>query len=374
MLFTKLIEKSYKHFLKPVYFKFDPEFVHDRILSLGELLGKFSITRKLTKIVFSYNNTILSQKVSGIKFANPIGLSAGFDKDARLINIIPDVGFAFTEVGSVTYHAYDGNPKPRLYRLKKDKGLVVYYGLKNEGVQVIAENIKRKYLKRRDFVLGVSIARTNSKDAAELEKGVQDYANSLKYLVNNNIGEYYTINISCPNTFHGEPFTTPDKLERLLKELKTIKTNKPIFIKMPINLPWKEFDELLKLIVRYNFNGVIIGNLNKDKNSEYITETMPENVKGGVSGKPTQKLSNDLISKTYQKYSRRLDIIGVGGIFDADDAYEKIKLGASLVQIITGMVFNGPQLIGDINKKLAGLLENDGYKNIKEAVGSANRN
>lgn len=371
MIFTRIIEKSYKNILKPIYFKFDPEFIHDRILTLGAIFGRFRITRNLTRIVFSYKSSLLTQNVCGLKFVNPVGLSAGFDKDANLINIISDVGFGFSEIGSVTYSSYEGNPKPRLYRLKKDKGLVVYYGLKNEGVVAISNKIKKKYIRRVDFVLGVSIARTNSKKTAGLKEGIIDYVNCLNYLVQNKIGDYYTINISCPNTFYGEPYTTPESLEKLLYEIKKIKTNKPIFLKMPINMPWVQFDQLLKVIIKYNINGVIIGNLNKDRNSEYITEAFPDSLKGGVSGKPTEKLSNELIFKTYQKYSKRLVIIGVGGIFNAEDAYEKIKFGASILQLITGMIFNGPQLIGQINRELAELIKRDGFKNIQEAIGTA---
>jgi len=370
MFLTSFIGFNYRNFLKPIFFKRDPEDVHDRMLIVGQKIGNSKLLSSITAKVFRYENDKLSQNIAGIKFANPVGLSAGFDKDAKIIKTLPQVGFGFAEIGSVTLNPYEGNTKPRLYRLPKDQALVVYYGLKNDGVEAITERIKRTYHRDQDFVLGVSVARTNSKAASSLEAGIKDYKACLEYIVNHEVGDYYTINISCPNTFYGEPYTTPEKLNSLLSELSKVKTKKPVFIKMPINLLWRDFDKLLEVIVRYKLPGVIIGNLNKDKESKYITQAYPDSIKGGVSGKPTRELSNELIRKTYLKYKDKLLIVGVGGINSAETAYEKITLGASLLQLITGMIYQGPQLIGEINKGLVELIEKDGYKNISEAVGS----
>ncbi|MCA9379706.1 quinone-dependent dihydroorotate dehydrogenase [Candidatus Dojkabacteria bacterium] len=370
MLFTTLIEKSYKNILKPLFFKKDPEDVHDRMLKFGQILGKITLLNFITKLVFDFNHAKLKQEVDGLTYRNPVGLSAGFDKDANLLKVIHNVGFSFAEIGSVTLHPYEGNPKPRLYRLKKDKGLVVFYGLKNIGVDKIIKKIKKDYKPLTGNVLGISIARTNSAQASGLEEGIDDYTKSLDKIVVAGVGDYYTINISCPNTFYGEPYSTPERLEKLLVSLLKIKIEKPIYLKMPINLPWDKFDLLLETAVKHHISGVIIGNLNKDRNSEYITEKYPEDMRGGVSGIPTRELSNNLIRKTYLKYKDKLTIIGVGGIDSAESAYEKICYGANLVQMITGMIFNGPQLIGQINKGLVELLEKDGYENISEAIGS----
>lgn len=360
----------YINLFKPIAFKFDPEFVHDRMSSFGHFLGKFKLGRWLTGKFFSYpQDSILEQQINGVTFKNPVGLSAGFDKNARLMNILPYVNFGFEEIGSVTMESYVGNPSPRLYRLKKSKGLVVYYGLMNDGVKAIGQRIKKAL--KTDMILGVSVAKTNSEKTAKEEDGILDYYHCLKYLINHNIGQYYTINISCPNTFGGEPFTTSDKLDRLLNKLSEIKTDKPIFIKMPINLELQNFDALLQVCIKYNITGVIIGNLTKIRDPELIKDSIPENVKGGISGLPTQELSNNLISYTFKNYGDRLKIIGVGGIFSAEDAYEKIKRGASLLQLITGMIFEGPSLIKTINYELAQMLKKDGFNNITEAVGTA---
>lgn len=365
---TSLIAFIYRHVLKPIFFEFDPEFVHDHMTLSGRLLGSNSFTRNITRQMFFFEHPSLKQKIADLTFHNPIGLSAGFDKDANLVNILPDVGFGFMEVGTVTHKPYEGNQKPRLYRLKKSKALVVYYGLKNLGIVEIAKKLK-KY-KVKNFPISISIGKTNCKETSSDEAGIKDYYDCLKYAANENVGDFYTINISCPNTFGGEPFTTPDRLDNLLKELVKVKTKKPIFIKMPINLDWKDFDELLKVAIKYKVTGVHIGNLNKNHKDPNVFDEIPSHVKGGISGRPTWRLSNNLISKTYQKYGDKLIIIGVGGVFSAEDAYEKIKRGATLVQLITGMIYEGPQLIGDINRKLVDLLHRDGFKNISEAVGS----
>lgn len=370
---NRIIAYLYSHILKPILFKFDPEFVHDKFTVLGGLLGKVGLFRIITKKLFRYDHPKLEQQIAGQNFDNPIMLSAGFDKHADLVNILPSIGFAGMEVGSITWKAYEGNPKPRLYRLPKSKGIVVYYGLKNLGSSETVKKIKKtvkQQIQHSRFKMGVSIAKTNSKETCELDAGVNDYYHGLKDFVDAELGAFYTINISCPNAFGGEPFYSPKKLDALLKKLSTLEVTKPMYIKMPINLDWKDFDNLLKVIIKYKkVTGVVIGNLNKDRNDPNIVDELPENVKGSISGRPTFELSNNLIQKTYKKYKDKLIIIGVGGVFTAEDAYTKIKLGSSLVEMITGMIFGGPQVIGKINRGLVELLEKDGYKNISEAIG-----
>jgi dihydroorotate dehydrogenase len=368
---TYFIEQSYQNLLKPVFFMLDPEWVHDRMTQTGELLGNYKLTKALTKLCFSYYDPSLEQELWGINFENPIGLSAGFDKDGHLLNILPDVGFGFAEIGSVTLEPYEGNPKPRLWRLLKSKALIVWYGLKNDGVKKFVKRI-RSYGKLY-FVFGVSVAKTNCSATKNDKEGVRHYKECLQELIKNKIGRFYVINISCPNTFGGEPFTTKEKLDSLLSELIKVKTEKPILVKMPINLPWKDFEGLVSIVVKHKMAGVIIGNLNKDHKDKSIKDQIPAGAQGGISGKATTKLCNELIKQTYRKYGEKIKIVGVGGVFDGKDAYEKIKLGATLVEMITGMIFGGPQTIGQINRELAYYLKKDGFSNISEAIGSGNR-
>ena len=358
----------YKKALKPLFFKQDPEAVHNRILKLGRRFGDSAAMRGLFKAAFNYQHPALQQNIFGLDFTNPVGLSAGFDKDADLINFLPSFGFGFSTVGSITLHPYAGNPPPRLYRLPASEGIVVNYGLKNIGTKLINERIQAS---RVSTPVVVSIAKTNSQATCDDESGVADYVGSFQQVANQDKVAMAEINISCPNTFGGEPFTTPERLELLLAALDAIPCSKPVVIKMPINLAWPGFQALLDVILRHRVVGVTVGNLNKDRSSDKIHDTIPVGLKGGISGKPTYDLCNELISKTYQYCGDKLIIIGVGGIFSAQDAYEKIKRGASLVELITGMIYEGPQLIGEINAGLVELLEKDGYKNIKEAIGAA---
>jgi len=360
----------YKSFAKPLFFLFDPEDIHDWMTYFGGVLGKYTFTSSLIRAFFFFKHPSLSQNLHGITFQNPIGLSEGFDKDARLVEIMDDVGFGFTQVGSVTLHAYEGNPKPRLVRLPKSKSILVNYGLKNDGAAIVLERLQQIQV---TIPVSISIAKTNSRENASDEEAIKDYVQTFEQCVTRDIGDFYTINISCPNTYGGEPFTTPERLEKLLVAITEIKTEKPIFIKMPINLPWNEFKLLIDVIAAHQLAGVIIGNLNKDRTSVQLADEISDDSKGNMSGLPTRALSNELISKTYQEYGSKLTVIGVGGIFSAQDAYEKIQRGASLVQLITGMIFEGPQLIGAINSGLAQLLERDGYTSISQAIGARHR-
>lgn len=356
----------YKRIAKPILFGQDPEAMHDRITRLGALLGKSLFGRSSMAAIFAYHHPVLEQKLWGIHFSNPVGLSAGFDKDARLYPIMKSIGFGFSEIGTVTYDSYAGNPKPRLYRLPQSEGLVVNYGLKSNGVRAVIELLKTKI---RSIPQIISIGRTNSRATASRETGIADYYHCLKELVEARIGDAYEINISCPNTFGGEPFTNTDDLTSLLQKLYSLPVAKPIFLKMPINLPWEDFRKLLDVAITFGVQAVVIGNLNKDRTDKTIKDTIPDYVKGAVSGKPTWELSNALISRTYKYCGDKIKIIGVGGIFSAEDAYEKIKRGASLVELITGMIYEGPQLIGEINRGLTQLLIKDGYAHIQDAVG-----
>jgi dihydroorotate dehydrogenase len=357
----------YKKIVKPILFSLDPEFIHDRFMFLGSILGKCRISKYITKKLFHYKNKSLAQNYWGINFENPVGLSAGFDKDGKVYGIMDSVGFGFAEVGTVTYRPYEGNPKPRLKRLKNSKSLLVNYGLKNEGCFKVIERLKKT---KKTIPQIISIGRTNSEETSELGAGIEDYYNCLNEFIKSGVGDVYEINISCPNTFGGEPFTNPDALEALLSRLFALEIKKPIFIKMPLNLDWDDFEELVKISLKFGIKGLVISNLNKDRENSNLKDFLGKEEKGNLSGKPTESLSNELISKTYKNFGDKIIIVGAGGIFSAKDAYEKIKRGASLVELITGMIYEGPSLIGDINRGLAKELKKDGFENIRQAIGA----
>ncbi len=359
----------YQTAIKPLLFKADPERVHERIIKIGSILGRFAVTRKLTSVFFSYRHDSLTQTIDGIKYLNPVGLAAGFDKDANLTEIIPAVGFGFEEIGSVTAMPCQGNPKPRLWRLPQHKSLVVHYGLKNEGCKAIAKKLQSLRSKKRSSPLGISIAKTNCKETADADAAVLDYYESFVTL--EPFADYITINISCPNAFGGQPFSSPKLLELLLAKLDAVKTTKPRYIKISPDLSIKEVEDIISVSDRHNIQGFIVSNLLKNrKKSGLPPETFSKVGNGGLSGKPVEKFANKIISHIYIKTKGKYTIIGCGGIFNADDAYAKIKAGADLVQLITGMIYEGPGLIKDINKGLVVLLKRDGFANISEAVGT----
>lgn len=366
MFATHCLRWGYAAIMKPLFFRRDPEIVHEKITQLGAYMGRYRLTRKLTQTLLQYRHPALQQTLCGIHFSNPIGLAAGFDKNAQLTTILPSVGFGFEEVGSITGEPCAGNPKPRLWRLPQSKGLLVYYGLMNDGCEAIAKHLKKTH---STIPIGTSIAKTNSPATATLEAGIADYAKAFRVLAN--IGDYATINISCPNAYGGEPFTDPGRFDALMTELDTIKTHKPIFIKLPAELSFAHMDELLRIAERHRIHGWIPSNLVKDrKDPSIIPSEIEGKDHGGVSGVPVREKSNDMISHIYRRVGTRYLIIGCGGVFTAKDAYEKICRGASLIQLITGMIYEGPQLIGEINRGLIDLLHKDGYENISQAVGS----
>lgn len=368
---TQLIRTLYVWIYKPLLFRRDPELAHDSFARMGVFLGKHTMTRAITRGLLHVKNSVLRQTVCSIHFQNPVGLSAGFDKDANLVQILPSVGFGFVEIGSITLEPYHGNSGKRLVRLPASKSIIVNYGLKNVGSSAIIQKLSAG--QKSIVPMIISIAKTNCKETVDTEAGIRDYYECLRRFYEAGIGDMYDINISCPNAYGGEPFTTPDTLERLLSTLDTLAITKPVFVKMPINLSWDSFSSLLGVVSKHQISGVIIGNLNKNKHDPSIKDPIPEGQGGGLSGTPCFDLSNELISKTYQLYKDKFVIIGVGGIFSAEDAYEKIKRGATLVQLITGMIYEGPQVVGEINRGLVQLLKKDGFNNISQAVGARYR-
>lgn len=374
-MLNHLIRLIYHWPIKPLLFRLDPETVHDAFTTLGYHLGAHAATRQLTHRLFAYRHPALTQTIAGLNFINPVGLSAGFDYDAKMSAIMPSVGFAFESVGTVTHLPYAGNHKPRLARLPKTRSLLVNKGFKSAGIHQVLD----QYLQKIDpkFILGLSIGATNSPTTSTPKTQIPDILESFKIIKTHphySLLDYLELNISCPNVLGAGTLATPKHLATILSQLDKLKLKKPLFIKFPIHVTDAEAIELVKLLVKHHVAAVIIGNLYKKRDSASFDPQdfeMIKNLKGNFSGKPTEKLSNHLISLVYQHFKTKIIIIGVGGIFTAEDVYEKIKRGATLVQLITGMVFEGPQLIGDLNRGLVSLLQKDGYSNIKEAVGKS---
>ncbi len=357
----------YRGLLKPGLFIFDPENVHDCAKSFGKKLGRYRLTRYLTRAAWGApTDGRLTQIIDGITFPNPIGLAAGFDKNAELVSILPSFGFGFMEVGSITGQPCAGNPRPRLWRLPRSQGLVVYYGLANEGVSVISQRLAGREF---SIPLGTNVAMTNCQANLDLAAAVADYRFAFEQLTVR--GQYFTVNISCPNARGGQPFSEPDNLDRLLSALDRVPTAKPVWIKLSPDLNPRETDGLLAVLKHHRVHGVVCSNLTKSRHNPRLRERhVPE--WGGISGRPVRGLADHQLARVYRRVGQELTIVGVGGISSAVDAYRKIRLGASLVQVLTGLIYRGPQLVSEINRRLLGYLERDGLRTISEAVGIDN--
>lgn len=352
----KIMNISYQKIAKPIMFLQDPEKTHKRAILAGKILQSNFITRGLTSALFNYQNKILEQEIQGIRFRNPIGLAAGFDKNAELIPILEKIGFGFVEVGSITAKACAGNTGTRLWRLPERESIRVNLGLNNKGADEISRNLAGK---KFGIPVGISAAKTNCKETANREQGIKDYIETLKKF--ESIGDYFTINVSCPNAYGGQPFNDAESFEELMKEIVKLKIKKPTFIKMSPDLTNENVSQLIEISKKYGITGFICSNLTKKHEFE----------NGGLSGKAVSEKADKLLSQTYLETKGKMTLIGAGGIFNGNDAYQKIKLGANLLQLITGMIYKGPGVVGQINHELGEILKKDGYENIKEAVGTA---
>lgn len=354
---------------KPLIFLMEPEDAHDVFKSVGKFLGASALGRGFTSLLFGYRHHALNIKVDGVDYVSPVGLSAGFDKDGELAAVYPHMGFGLAELGSFTGEVCPGNPGKRLFRMKKSKSILVWYGLNNQGAEKISQRLKG--VDFGDLRVGISCAKSNITEDFDLQDSIDDYIKTM--VLFKDIGDYYTINISCPNTQDGEPFVDKHNLDALLTAANEVRVEgKPIYVKLAADLPVEEVNTIVDACVEYGIDGVVLTNLAKPKyNKEYVEDELPFH-KGAMSGLPLQRISTDMIRHVYRRTKGELTIIGVGGIFSARDAYEKITSGASLLHMITTMIFDGPQNISEINRGLVKLLEKDGFKTIEEAVGSRN--
>ncbi|MCL4375094.1 quinone-dependent dihydroorotate dehydrogenase [Patescibacteria group bacterium] len=361
----------YQLVIKPVFFWFDAELVHETVINLGQILGRVWLVKSILVFFMKSNRPALHQTLAGISFTGPVGLAAGFDYQAKLTRLLPNLGFGFQTVGTITNRPYGGNPPPRLGRLPKSKSLLVNKGFKNPGASA---TISRLTNEEFAIPVGISLGRTNSRRLVTQRLSVNDITEAFEKFEHSGLRHaYYELNISCPNLLGKVEFYSTRHLTQLLTALRSQKISRPVFVKMPIEKTDRQFLAMLQIISRFSFmKGVIIGNLQKDRRDPaFDQEEIKRAGRGNFSGKPTWKRSNELIKLTYQAYKRRFVIVGCGGVFSAQDAYEKIKLGASLVQLITGMIYQGPQLIAQINLGLEERLRQDGFRSIQEAIGTA---
>jgi len=364
----------YKRIVRPVLFKMHPEKVHDRTVTLGRIAGSNALSRGALRALYYYAHPALVQTVRGITFKNPVGLAAGFDKNCQLMKVLPTVGFGFEEVGSITAEAYAGNSGTRLKRLPKDHSLIVFYGLKNRGAIALRERFvdKKGVPKKFAIPIGISVAKTN-KEFHSIEEKIGDWVRGVQWM--KDCGDYITINVSCPNTYDKQNFGEPCLLAQLLDGIENAKLGltKPVFIKLSADVSLKQLEEIITVCDKHSFvKGFILTNLVKDRSKLHLITKEEEyaDQRGGISGRPVMPYALMLTKHAYRLVGDRYTIIGCGGIFTADDAYKYVRGGATLVQLVTGMIYGGPGTIKNINKGLVKLLERDGFTNISQAIGA----
>ncbi len=364
---------KYRYIIKPILFLFDAERVHRWATYFGERIGRGSVLKGMFRSVLQTRYPSLVQAVSGSMFPFPIGLAAGFDYEARLTEVLPSLGFGFETVGTLTHGAYDGNERPMLGRLPKSKALLVNKGFKNLGVAATLSRLRgASFL----FPVGVSIGKTNTESITTQEQAVEDVVAGFRDAEASRVPfAYYELNISCPNLKGNIEFYAPEHLDDLLRAVGALGLSRPVWVKMPISKTDDEILSMLSVIARHSFvKAVVFGNLQRDRgHSALHRDEIVSAGKGNISGLPCRERSDELIALAYQTYGQQLKIIGCGGVFSAEDAYRKIILGASLVQLVTGLIYQGPQLTAQINRGVAELLARDGFSSVSEAVGSASK-
>ena len=341
--------------LRSLIFKFDPETAHN--LAIKSL--KFNFVPNI--LDNDKNNPLFNTKLFNKDLENPIGMAAGFDKNAEVYNSLFKLGFGFVEVGTITPLKQYGNPKPRVFRLVEDEALINRLGFNNLGAQNIAERIKSN---KQTGLLGVNIG--PNKDS---ENRLRDYVECLKIF--HHTADYITINISSPNTEDLRSFHEQTKLNELLqtinKEKKNLNSKVPIAVKVSPDIDDQEVNKITEVLLSNDIKAVIISNTS-DASRDSLSN-IQKHQKGGLSGKPIEKKSLTLINKFYKILNGRIKIIGVGGVDSGKSAYEKFLAGASYVQLYTGMVFKGPNIVNMIKKELKELLIRDGVKNFTEIIG-----
>ncbi|MEM1094009.1 MAG: quinone-dependent dihydroorotate dehydrogenase [Bacteroidota bacterium] len=360
--------------LRSWLFTLDAEQAHHMGVRAAKLAQQF--TPGYVEKQFGFADARLHSKVWGLTFANPVGLAAGFDKNAELVRFWERLGFGFAEVGSVSAQAAKGNPKPRAFRLEADRALINRMGLNNHGAARVARRLA-KLPPNRAMPLGINLAKTHDPSIMG-DAGVADFRTSFSLLAP--LADYIVLNISCPNTTEGKTFEDPDALAALLDAIhearKPMAKRPPILLKLsPPPTTRMVFDSATDAIVdlahQYSVAGFVATNTASDR--EGLSTAAPrldEIGHGGLSGAPLAERSTHLVRYLYEKTEGTLPIIGVGGVASAADAYAKIRAGASLVQLYTGMVYEGPGVIKAINEGLLELMERDGFRHIGEAVGA----
>jgi dihydroorotate dehydrogenase len=364
----------YKSLVRPLLFRKDPEASHEMIL---HLLARLEFLYGTFEEFYKVDDPRLAVKIGPLSFANPVGLAGGFDKNVTAPKMISSFGFGFMEVGAITAQAQPGNPKPRLYRLPEDDALINRLGFNNEGAVALAVKLDRLRARggRPRIPLGMNIGRTK---IVETKDAVADFLACFTELFPH--GDFFTLNVSSPNTPNLRDLQEKSLLRELLAAVQQRNhalaarariEPKPLFVKIAPDMEFAQVDEIIDVVAETKLTGIVATNATAFMRQGLRSPNGPE--PGGLSGRPITAMVTGFIRHIYRITEGRLPIIGVGGIFNAEDAYEKIRAGANAVQVYTGWVFEGPDMVKRINQGLLRLLERDGLKHVSEAVGRGAR-
>lgn len=339
----------YSSIIRPVFFKFDPEKVHYFVFDMVKALSKIPGVSELTKAIYKVEDRRLERKLFGLTFENPVGLAAGFDKNAVLFNELADYGFGFIEIGTVTPKGQEGNPKKRLFRLKDDQGIINRMGFNNLGVKAIVENLRKN---KGKIIIGGNIGKNTNSSASEY---TQDYCEVFKEL--HPYVDYFVLNVSCPNVSSHAKLNDKGYLLELIGAVQKLnnkeKEQRPILLKIAPDLNENQLDEIIELVAETKIDGVIASNTSVNREGLKASKKQLEAIgNGGLSGLPIKDRSTETVKYLSEKSNKVFPIIGVGGIHSAEDALEKIAAGADLVQVYTGFIYEGPSLVKKINKAI----------------------
>ena len=337
----------YKKIIRPLFFCFDPEKIHHLVFMLIKVLHNIPGVSVISRFLYKVNDNRLKRTVFGLEFENPVGLAAGFDKEAKLYNELANFGFGFIEIGTLTPEGQEGNPKPRLFRLPDDDALINRMGFNNEGVEAAVERLKKRKTK---VLIGGNIGKNK---VTPNEQAKDDYYKAFHALYEH--VDYFVVNVSSPNTPNLRALQDKEPLTELLKMLKSemaaMPNHKPILLKIAPDLSNEQLDDIIAIVADVKIEGIIATNTTIDRSMLTTERSKVETIgAGGLSGAPVRERSTEVIAYLHQKSNGVLPIIGVGGIYTAEDAIQKMKAGASLIQVYSGFIYEGPSMVKKLCK------------------------
>jgi len=341
---------------KPLLFRLPAETAHRAVHGGLELFQRTPLAPVLRRR-YTVDDERLATTAFGNSFPNPVGVAAGFDKNAKVVPALGTLGFGFVEVGGVTAHPQTGNPRPRMFRLAEDRALVNRMGLNNDGAEAVGRRLAETAV---PFPVGVNIAKSESVDPAAAPA---DYRETYEQVADR--GDFFVVNVSCPNSQGFEALQNRDSMAAIIDELRAAGAA-PLLIKLSPDLPEPAVDDALSIVSEFDLEGVVATNTTTSRPASLRSPNRVEG--GGLSGKPIEATATEMVS--YVARRTEVPVVGVGGVATARDAYEKIRAGASVVQLYTGLVYQGPTVARDINRGLVELLERDGFDAVEDAVGA----